>query len=1147
MSETILNKPDFAGKVADLINRTRTAKEFDVRGLRPSTSKDSHDTPPVLTSDDLENILSMTQNDPSFDEIVKDVIDKFLTVETSELNEQHVEAPLLCDTKSVASSLFENMSVEEIPLKQRLRPRIPSRQSTEKKKKINIISNEIYTGIVPSAANLSSEFSSLTCHHSQPSLTEQQSTFVLSVPVLIQNCSEVIPIIKNVPSITESMKITTTIVDNLPVDAETNNVVDNTLELNIGAMSSFNVQEIPSFTQLNPGQPVKESTPKVPVNENYLNSKSKSTPSRKASHVRILNFNQTPSLRHRNRLRLPAIKEFSSPANSSIKISTPGSAPATINSSKVQTKCDVDESNTTEPLNKNGNVRSNEEHFSENSNSISNTPKVAKNRRRRQIAEDSKRNEKLQKKMETSKLFTLDDWNQLRKQSKCLQIDQQLRMINEQAEIKVRSRRRRAPKKNIPKETVADKQQQPSGDGQKDKENSSTKKAPINATSGEAADSNHSQLEPNVRPPNVMKFKIASPRKNATFRKALRKSKAAIQQTLKTETSKSTSDDRKSIWNKEQVTTELNRSDTVQEVATMLTNLSETILAETSKKTDCVSEDSEIVLETPIKLDLETPSKFEHSLTPLPNTPRFAIPIVSLSHETPVPKIFASISTISVVKNCDDILTPSFAITPGFKETPAKSGNEASPAAASGYSSRRTDYSSCSSYYRPDESEEINQNLETFLNQRRRERQSQSESDGGCVHLQKETQSITGSTKKIECPGVPMERVKSSTDDQTKIPKPHYTMMDEECLLSESVITTASYCSSSSSSFTCSTCSTDSSDENTMDRLQKVSQLEEKDVEWHFDEQKIEGATASNNSLVDEKTGEVRFPLRNWITPKKVEISPEKCETIAVDVHVARERQRLEMEETKKRTLKIIRMESAAASAKCVPKIKKSNLKTYKLPEDMPKPIPQSRKDRILQNSIIERARPTPLKLIPSTSNRRKNATPRKTIFIGDLPKAATPDRKSASKRKIDSYKKIPIIPEGPLSLITSASFNSSSEVEKSANTFVAKSLSSPTLKNELRKSMPEEVLSDSDKESDGESSDNEEEFEIINNCEENKTNFFFFKESDDFQQRTSIVSTTHVLPPPPMILRLEDQSVTINTDQAMDIFTMEPQQIDEK
>lgn len=465
-------------------------------------------------------------------------------------------------------------------------------------------------------------------------------------------------------------------------------------------------------------------------------------------------------------------------------------------------------------------------------------------------------------------------------------------------------------------------------------------------------------------------------------------------------------------------TSDLNRSDTVQEVANLLTNLPETILAKTNSGNSFeISNhktliDASILMETPLKLD---------SISPLPNTPRFAVPLISTHQETPIAKEIIAITTApSILKVCD-ILTPSFPITPGFKVTPAKS--EASPSTG-GYTSRKTDYSSCSSYYKPDESEEINLNIENIIKQRIADRSSQSESEAPPVIINEKIEKIrTGSVKKVECPGA-LERVLSFTEEQNAKLIPHYNM-NEEGLLSESMITTAS--DESSSSFTCSTCSTDpSSDENTMDKLNKASIIEDRDSEWHCEEEEIE--IPSNKSLVDEKTGEVRFPLRSWITPKKIDpqepkliIDEMKTQKVLVtiptenikSVEEKKEEQRAQakanMEAIKQRTINILKKESTSTK-KELPKFKKANVKQFKLPAEQPKHVPLTRRDQILQSSLLtERPKSTALKLIPSastsSSSRRKCLTPRKTIIMDELPKADPTVRKISNKKRQSNEK----------------------------------------------------------------------------------------------------------------------------------------------
>lgn len=535
------------------------------------------------------------------------------------------------------------------------------------------------------------------------------------------------------------------------------------------------------------------------------------------------------------------------------------------------------------------------------------------------------------------------------------------------------------------------------------------------------------------------KFKVTSPRKSALLRKSPKKKRLSsgnIVNKILTESAKENKIetqkvDEPKIESQQQLslpklmtneslveekteetdTSDLNRSDTVQEVANLLTNLPETILAKTNSGNsfEQVGQktliDASILMETPLKLD---------SISPLPNTPRFAVPLISSHQETPIAKEIVQVTTApSILKVCD-ILTPSFPITPGFKITPAKS--EASP--STGYTSRKTDYSSCSSYYKPDESEEINLNIDNIIKQRIADRSSQSESEAPVVIIEKREKIRTGSMKKVECPGA-LERVLSFTEEATNaIVIPHYNM-NEEGLLSESMITTAS--DESSSSFTCSTCSTDpSSDENTMDKLNKAINVEDRDSEWHCEEEEID--MASNKSLVDERTGEVRFPLRSWITPKKIDpqepkliieemrtekvlvtIPTENIKSVEEKKEEERAQAKANMEAIKQRTINILKKETN--TKKELPKFKKANVKQFKLPAEQPKHIPLTRRDQILQHSLFtERPKSTALKLIPSTSlsssSRRKCLTPRKTIIMDELPKADPTVRKVSNKKR---------------------------------------------------------------------------------------------------------------------------------------------------
>lgn len=1027
----MLKNPDFIEKIAENINKTRSAKDTE-----PSTFNQPKSQMTGVTDKDLENIVCTTEQDPFFEALLSDIINEHF------MNPQQ-------DSEGASSSLEKKPAPEpdsvELPIKQRLRQRSERKvPNTRRNNKVKIISDVPYSGVVPAIASMSTVPNSV--------LPPVQTT-ELSQVLIVSSGMQLVPVLQRVPVTSSDIIIesqATCVSTMVPEYTQTDAPLDEVLE------------------NENTEAEKKETTPKTVLYPSYLNSRCKSTPRNKATHVRILDFNQTPTNR-----RLSTVKEFSTPA-SGIPVVTPGSAPAAmVTSARLN-----DENKGITPV-----VDDNS-----NSNSISNTPKVIKKFRRRKLTETKPTKKSVKKEKEKQKakqealqclvnsITTVEDWKNYRSQSN-LPIDQQQRLINAEAADKVPKRRNSSQKRSTTKERAAKRKSLSKSPAElKEKLKAKKKERMQKGNSSSVADFDEN------KPLSLMKFKIASPSKVAAMKKTSKKKKSILERSkekfLTLETQEKSVKAKDNVEPEPKETIELNRSDTIQEVADMLTNLSETILASNgsvkpaeepvpekanenvmTEVTDRTAEtgskeqvDSGIepstLLETPLK-DAETPFKND-SLTPLPNTPRFAIPLVLSSQETPMPKICAAASTtLSLLKNCD-ILTPSFPITPGFKETPLKDVAEGSPASASGYSSRRTDYSSCSSYYKPDESEEINQNLNAFINQRRSERTSQSESESGGGQLEI-AMTLLGSAKKVECPGA-IERVKSFTEDLKELPTPHYTMMNDgidEALLSESFVTTATEDSSSSSDFTCSTCSTDSSDgENTMELLNRAAKNDEKDSD--FDVNEATKDPIISPAVINEKTGEVRFPLRNWMTPKKVTIDHDQAkidETNKIkallntndprrglSIQEEQERLRKEMEIVKQRTLDILQSKSKAE-----PKFKKTNVKCFKVAsEEVTKPSVASRKDQILQQQLTTRPRPTPLMLIPGSGSRRKSATPRKTIVINELPspqkkkkKIKTPSKSEhVAMTSVSDNAVMPDLSLGALGLDMSSSFDTTNEEE---------------------------------------------------------------------------------------------------------------------
>ncbi|KAK5650065.1 hypothetical protein RI129_001094 [Pyrocoelia pectoralis] len=117
-----------------------------------------------------------------------------------------------------------------------------------------------------------------------------------------------------------------------------------------------------------------------------------------------------------------------------------------------------------------------------------------------------------------------------------------------------------------------------------------------------------------------------------------------------------------------------------------------------------VNEESRTIMNPPLTSKslpmLETPIKNSITLTPIPKTPGLA---TSTLIETPFTKaVIDQLTGIDITS----IPTPKFPITPNFAFTPAPSHSPVS--------NRGTDYSTCSSYYQPSDSEQ-NKSLEQLI------------------------------------------------------------------------------------------------------------------------------------------------------------------------------------------------------------------------------------------------------------------------------------------------------------------------------------------------------------------------------------------------------------------------------------------------
>lgn len=156
----------------------------------------------------------------------------------------------------------------------------------------------------------------------------------------------------------------------------------------------------------------------------------------------------------------------------------------------------------------------------------------------------------------------------------------------------------------------------------------------------------------------------------------------------------------------------------------------EKILSESAKKQDpsdfvfpSTSKITEVLPTTDIRYQLkdsdmaslETPLKNEFGVLLFPRTP--GINNILQSIATPIIKPGTSFLDVSLLKNPHLFPTPSVPITPGSTFTPAKDLN--SPRADQdfifGAANRPTDYSSSSSYYKPDESDGIDKQIHASI------------------------------------------------------------------------------------------------------------------------------------------------------------------------------------------------------------------------------------------------------------------------------------------------------------------------------------------------------------------------------------------------------------------------------------------------
>ncbi|XP_017472246.1 PREDICTED: serine-rich adhesin for platelets-like [Rhagoletis zephyria] len=313
---------------------------------------------------------------------------------------------------------------------------------------------------------------------------------------------------------------------------------------------------------------------------------------------------------------------------------------------------------------------------------------------------------------------------------------------------------------------------------------------------------------------------------------------------------------------------------------------------------------------------LETPFKAPTTLGEVPPTPGMPVPIL----DTPASKlgdIPLSTSYLFGSLTKSELETPQLsAITPGIRFTPFGSSRDVTPRSVA----PATDYSSGGSYYKPDESDDLDRKFDKLLKdsaQKQKQKEEEKQSHAAEVknllfedqrettelHMEQKQDAICVEipAEKLRVEPIVLKRVKSFGAEGTEDGEgatasinidPHYMLAselpeicaEEESSNSSSTFSSSSSSSSSNSSSSSSSSSSDSSaalhkatakaeeqkkspDNNlrlSLDNLSSISSTE--DEEW----QKL-AVTEEENSQLVGNDGEVRYPVRSWLTPSKVE------------------------------------------------------------------------------------------------------------------------------------------------------------------------------------------------------------------------------------------------------------------------------------
>lgn len=260
---------------------------------------------------------------------------------------------------------------------------------------------------------------------------------------------------------------------------------------------------------------------------------------------------------------------------------------------------------------------------------------------------------------------------------------------------------------------------------------------------------------------------------------------------------------------------------------------------------------------------LETPFKGESSL----GYSGFTQPLPV--EDTPLTKILRSLTKQNIGHS--DIKTPSFAITPGGNSTPSKGFEILTP--NSGNYSRPTDYSSSSSYYRPDESGDVYDSSNAVVRKFRTESETEMKTSFLAVEKNVEDPSIIStSLKTIEKDNQNQEMITTKAVDGIGNNQMNVSS-------SSSSSSTSNYSSSSSAS---SMNESNDNDNKITNKSHDKSRSNEENIP-------VQNKTSNlTNKPADKQPSTTsRYPIRTGKIPKKLE-------PFVVDEKKARDQQELE-------------------------------------------------------------------------------------------------------------------------------------------------------------------------------------------------------------------------------------------------------------